>query len=135
MNKNIFYKFIAFALTICMHFINLTPIPISAITKDIVLKYDNYDIEYNIVNEWDEFQNIEITITNTSDKTFYNWALGYDAGGEISGLWNGTVYDNNGTNYIIKNAGYNYEILPDESVTFGYTLNNSMYKPKIVHMG
>ena len=51
-----------------------------------------------------------------------NWALKYDANGEIGGLWNGTVYDSDSTKYIVKNAGYNYEILPEQTVTFGYTL-------------
>ena len=88
-----------------------------------VFDYNDYVVEYAIVNEWGNSQNIEIKITNTGIDPIYNWALKYDAGGEIDGLWNGTIFDNDGTNYIIKNAGYNYEIMPSESVSFGYTLN------------
>ncbi len=97
-------------------------IPVFAENNIDLFKYDDYVIKYSIVNEWDNHQNIEIKITNTGNETIYNWALGYDADGKISGIWNGTIYENKGTNYIIKNAGYNYEILPGNSVTFGYTL-------------
>ena len=93
--------------------------------KDKIFNYLGYSVEYNIVNEWEGNQNIEIKFTNTGSEPIYNWALKYNACGEISGLWNATAYSQNGTNYIIKNAGYNYEILPEASVTFGYTLTGS----------
>lgn len=48
--------------------------------------------------------------------------MGYNAGGEITGLWNGLIFDSRGFDYIIKNAGHNYEIMPNGSVSFGYTL-------------
>ena len=47
-----------------------------------------------------------------------NRALAYRAGGEVNGLWNAVSPKEN----IIKNAGYNYEIEPSGSVSFGYTL-------------
>lgn len=63
------------------------------------------------------------TLTNTSSESILNWALGYDATGEISGIWNGYVYSKSDEDYIIKNAGYNYEIEPYQSINFGYTLS------------
>lgn len=90
-----------------------------------IFMFSDYTIEYNIVNEWDGYQNIEIKLTNTGSEPIYNWALGYNAGGEITNTWNSTVYSSNGTDYIIKNAGYNYEVMPEASTTFGYTLMGS----------
>lgn len=90
-----------------------------------VFTYSDYTIEYNVVNAWEGYQNIEIKLTNTGSKPIYNWALGYNAGGEITNTWNSTVYYNNGTDYVIKNAGYNYEVMPEASITFGYTLMGS----------
>lgn len=49
-------------------------------------------------------------------------ALKYNANGKIYDLWNGIAYSCDDTKYVIKNAGYNYEIKPFESITFGYTL-------------
>lgn len=83
---------------------------------------NGYKVNYNIKNSWDGNQNIEIVLTNTGSEPLLNWALKYDAHGEIGGLWNGTVYKLDSTKYIVKNAGYNYEILPEQTVTFGYTL-------------
>lgn len=64
-------------------------------------------------------QNNEIKIKNIGSETISNWALKYDAHGEISGLWNGIAYSSE-TQYIIKNTGYNYEIQSDQEVNFGY---------------
>ena len=98
-------------------------IPVIAETWVSIFDYSNYIVEYAVVNEWDGYQNIEIKLTNTGIEPIYNWALKYNAGGEISNLWNGIIFDNDETNYIIKNSGYNYEIMPGESISFGYTLN------------
>lgn len=104
----------------------LTVIPPLSIKADNgIFDYSDYTVEYNIVNEWEGNQNIEIKLTNTGSEPIYNWALKYNAGGTVEGAWNCAIFDYSGTDYIIKNAGYNYEILPGESVTFGYTLTGS----------
>lgn len=84
---------------------------------------NGYEITYDIKGSWVGNQNVEVTIRNTGGESILNWALKYDAHGEINGLWNGTVFSSNSTKYIVKNAGYNYEIQPEQSVTFGYTLS------------
>lgn len=48
--------------------------------------------------------------------------MGYNAGGEISGLWNAKVYGQQGTEYILCGESYNSEIAPGASVNFGYIL-------------
>ncbi|MBD5145232.1 MAG: S8 family serine peptidase [Ruminococcus sp.] len=102
----------------------LFPITVSAENlTEMIYRYENYTIKYDVVNCWENNQNITITILNTGSESISGWALKYDAGGKISGLWNGIVYDNNETEYIIKNAGYNFEITPNSFITFGYTLS------------
>lgn len=83
---------------------------------------DGYEVSYSVKGSWDGNRNIEVALTNTGSEPLLNWALKYDAHGEIGGLWNGSVYDSDSTKYIVKNAGYNYEIPPEQTVTFGYTL-------------
>lgn len=78
---------------------------------------DGYEVSYSVKGSWDGNQNIEVSLTNTGSESLLNWALKYDAHGEIGGLWNGTVYDSDSTKYIVKNAGYNYEIQPEQTVT------------------
>lgn len=81
---------------------------------------NGYVVYYDIKSSWGNNQNIEIKIKNIGSETISNWALKYDAHGEISGLWNGIAYSSSETQYIIKSTGYNYEIQPDQEVNFGY---------------
>lgn len=99
-------------------------IPAFAETGAITYSFDGYDVEYSVKNEWTDGQSIEIKITNTGDEPILNWAFKYDAEGIIEGLWNASVYDSQKTSYVIKNVGWNYEIAPDASVSFGYTLSD-----------
>lgn len=93
-----------------------------------IYTYNGYTVEYKIVNEWTGNQNIEITVTNTSDEILADWAVGYNASGEINGLWNAQVYAVQGTEYILKGADYNSEIAPGQSVRFGYILSGEEFK-------
>lgn len=102
--------------------IMLPQMPAFAETNATTYSYDGYDVEYSILNEWDNGQSVEVKVTNTGDDSILNWAFKYDAEGEIGGLWNASVYNNQGENYIIKNGGWNYEIAPGQTVNFGYTL-------------
>ena len=102
-----------------------TAVPVYAETSSATYTYDGYKVDYAVTNEWFGNQNVNVTLTNTSDESILNWALGYDANGEISGIWNGYVYSKSDEDYIIKNSGYNYEIEPYHSVNFGYTLSGN----------
>ena len=102
-----------------------TAVPVYAETSSATYTYDGYKVDYAVTNEWFGNQNVNVTLTNTSDESILNWALGYDANGEISGIWNGYVYSKSDKDYIIKNSGYNYEIEPYRSVNFGYTLSGN----------
>lgn len=107
-----------------------TAIPVSAETagESQIYAYEGYTVEYKIVNEWTGNQNIQVTITNTSNEHISNWAVGYNASGEINGLWNAQVYGQQGTEYILTCESYNSEIAPGNSVNFGYTLTSENFK-------
>jgi hypothetical protein len=49
-----------------------------------------------------------------------NWAIGFDMPHEIERIWNGTVVSYNNGTYIVKNPGYNADIMPGESRTIGF---------------
>jgi len=83
---------------------------------------DGYTVTYKIGSEWENNRTVEINIKNTGDESILNWALKYNAGGELSNLWNSMLYDKGEDYIIIKNNGYNYEIEPEQSVTYGYTV-------------
>ncbi len=120
--KRKFKQIISGILASAMSLTILPSIPTLADANETVLKYDGYSVEYQVKNEWTGNQAVEVKLTNTGKESILNWALKYDATGEINCIWNGTVYEQESTEYVIKNAGYNYEIEPNQSVTFGYTL-------------
>ena len=113
-----------------MLMLNMTAIaiPVSAEGESKIYTHDGYTVEYTIKNEWTGNQNIEVKITNTSDEILSDWAVGYNAFGEINGLWNAQIYGHQGTEYILKGADYNCEIEPGQSTNFGYTLTGDSFK-------
>lgn len=106
-----------------------TALPVSAAAGESkTYTHDGYTVEYTVMGEWAGNQNIQVTITNTSDEVLSNWAVGYNARGEINGLWNAQVYGHQGTEYILSGASYNCEIEPGQSTNFGYILTGDNFK-------
>lgn len=56
-----------------------TAIPASAEIGKKTYNYDGYSVDYNITNEWDGAQTVELTVSNTGTESILNWALKYDA--------------------------------------------------------
>ncbi len=83
---------------------------------------DNYTITYIITNEWSGNQQISVSITNDGEETLRNWAVMFDNVGEITNIWNAEVFRNDGELCVIRNNGYNYEIIPNATVEFGFML-------------
>lgn len=83
---------------------------------------DNCTISYSITNEWSGNQQISVSITNNGEETLRNWAVMFDNSGEITNIWNAQVCKNDDELCVIRNNGYNYEIIPDATVEFGFML-------------
>ena len=77
-------------------------------------------IVYNITNEWSGNQQVSVSITNNSEETLRNWAIQFDNTGTISNIWNASVLKNDGKLCVIRNNGYNYEIIPGATIEFGF---------------
>lgn len=90
--------------------------------------YNGYSVEYKVTNEWTGNQIIEVTVTNTGDELLADWSVGYNASGKINSIWNAQIYAEQGTEYILRNAGYNSEITPGQSVSFGYIVSGDSFK-------
>ena len=123
--QNRLKKTISAVLAASMSLSLFTTMPVSAETGKTTYNYEGYSVEYNITNEWNGAQTVELKVSNTGDESILNWALKYDTDGEISNLWNASVYEQNADEYVIKNVGWNFEIAPNQSVTYGYTLNGN----------
>jgi Cellulose binding domain len=75
---------------------------------------------FDLVSDWNNGFEGQITITNTGTTTITNWVLQFNFAATITSIWNGTVASHSGTLYVIDNAGYNSSIAPAASVTFGF---------------
>lgn len=87
--------------------------------KKTIVVYDDYSVEFQIVNEWENEYIANVTFRNTGDEKIYNWALMFEMCGEITSLWGASISDKENEVYIVKNCGYNANINPGECVEFG----------------
>jgi len=85
-------------------------------------EYTTYDVEYCIKDKWEEWCNATIKITNKDDIAIENWKLVCFSDDEIVNAYDATVSNENGT-YTFKNIGYNQDIMPGQSVEFGFDVN------------
>ncbi len=83
---------------------------------------EKYIVQYLIKDAWDEYCNVEITITNVSENTIDNWNLCFESEDIISGEYGAVMMESNGR-YYFDNLEYNQDILAGESITFGFKVD------------
>ncbi len=79
-----------------------------------------YQVAYSVQNDWSDGFTASVTITNVSSVRIEDWRLEFSLGHKISQIWNGEILKDQGGQYVIGNEGYNANILPQQSVTFGF---------------
>lgn len=84
------------------------------------VKEENFDIEFRVTSDWGEAFNGEISIKNKSDETIEDWKLQFEFDRQIKELWNAQIIEQSDNHYYIKNAGYNANIKPGETITLGF---------------
>ena len=80
-----------------------------------------------------------VALTNLGSGPWKNWTVEFDAGFEITNLWNGEIVSRVGTRYVVKAASWNGVVAPGASVSFGFqaskptgltpVLDNVLLKP------
>lgn len=88
--------------------------------QKLCLPDEKFEITRKVVSYWKSGYNGEIKITNISDRVIEDWVLEFDYNSNITSIWNGEILSHEEDHYIIKNVGYNANILPGASVSFGY---------------
>ncbi|WP_308367747.1 GDSL-type esterase/lipase family protein [Microbulbifer sp. TB1203] len=74
-----------------------------------------------ITNDWGSGFQAEVTVTNDGTTTLSNWTAEFDMPVEIGSIWNGEVQSSDGEHFAIGPAGWNAEIAPGGSTSFGFT--------------
>lgn len=122
-------KIISLLLSIVLLF-QVSAEAFAAYTEDRAKACESCDctITYTIQNEWDNYQQISISITNNGSETVRNWALKFDCSGAITNIWNAEVCQNDGEIIALRNSGYNYEIIPGGTLEFGFQVRGDALK-------
>lgn len=120
-------RMISFLLTaVLLFFTIVTPVNAenagNSNSNTTIYSHDGYTAEYQIKSSWENNQSINVRITNTGKEPILNWAVKVVTNGIVKELSNAVIHSQEGNSHIIKNAGYNYEIKPDQSINFNYTL-------------
>ncbi|MDR2590949.1 MAG: S8 family serine peptidase [Oscillospiraceae bacterium] len=128
-------KIISILLTITMLVGIIAAMPTVSANTVATFVHDGYTIEYNIDGNWGHGQNIRMTITNTGTETIENWMLAFDDFyGEIENPWNAGIEQTDcGVEYL-RNRNHNANISPNETVSFGYMLENPTGIPSVIVM-
>ncbi len=108
---------------------------------NVTFTSERYDVNYEIMSEYDDKYLANVTITNKSEETLHNWELAMDAPGEMNFIWNGIFTVEDGYS-IVRNAEYNQDIAPGQSVSFGFEAdkvytdseNQNFVKPKFMRL-
>ena len=111
------------ALMLCIIMVLQGILPQNIVTlsakEKAIFEDDGYNIEFEIQGEWQNHYKAEITLTNTGAETIKNWMIQYDSEDSYDQIWNASILSSEDGTYMIKNAGYNQDILPGQSVSFG----------------
>ncbi|MEM6611238.1 MAG: expansin EXLX1 family cellulose-binding protein [Cyanobacteria bacterium P01_C01_bin.72] len=84
------------------------------------------DVDFSLVKDWGSGFQGAISITNNTGGNIDSWSLEFDFPNEINNIWDAEIEQNQNGNYVISNAPWNREISAGETLTFGFTGNDSV---------
>lgn len=89
-------------------------------TEKIIFNDPQYDVKFEIKCSWNKSYCMDVEITNNGDTPINDWILIYDSQDKIDTIWNAEVTYIEDSLCYLSNAGWNKEIKPGETRTFGY---------------
>ena len=81
----------------------------------------DYTVNYHVDSDWKSGFTATISVTNNTTVSLEDWVLEFDYTSKIVNIWNADICAYADNHYIIKNAGYNANILPNQTISFGFT--------------
>lgn len=92
---------------------------------EAVYEGDYYKVTFSLTGFWDGGYNADIVIENIGERKIEDWYLQFAYTDTISNIWNAEVYQNENGILVIKNMGWNQDILAGQSVRFGISSTNN----------
>ncbi len=79
-----------------------------------------YSVEYILDSDWGTGFTARMLLTNHTETVLEDWTLEFDFEREITNIWNGVIEAHEGNHYVIKNAGYNANVVSGSAISFGF---------------
>lgn len=96
------------------------------ITTTQTFEGKNCRVTFTLTSYWDTGYNANIKVENTGITTIQNWYLAFEHENAITNIWNAEISKHDGTNYVVKNAGWNQDIAAGGSVEFGISSDHAL---------
>ena len=84
------------------------------------------DVDFTLVSDWGSGFEGKISITNNTGSNIDSWNLEFDFPNEINNIWDAEISENADGSYVITHSNWNREIAAGETLTFGFTGNDSV---------
>ncbi len=88
--------------------------------RDLLACLANPPIDFQVVNDWGSGFQGEISVQNNSTAEIRDWSLSFSMSHQIEQIWNGTILSQNGASYEIGHVGWNANLAPGASASFGF---------------
>jgi expansin (peptidoglycan-binding protein) len=101
----------------------------NAIDSDTVTTTDNNlpaEVDFTLIKDWGSGFEGKISITNNSGSNIDSWSLAFDFPNPINNIWDAEIDNYDNQSYVVSNAPWNREIAAGETLTFGFTGDNSV---------
>ena len=82
-------------------------------------------ITFLLADCWEGGYNAVITVQNVSDEVIDNWHVSASVEEPVRSVWNAQMLKGGQGETVFKNLGWNQDIAPGESVSFGFTAEES----------
>jgi Cellulose binding domain/Bacterial Ig domain/Calx-beta domain/Glycosyl hydrolases family 18 len=79
------------------------------------------DVTFQVTSDWGSGFNGQITIKNSTKQDWTAWTLSFDFVGQITSIWDASVFSRGGNHFVIQNASYDGALAPGATVAFGFT--------------
>ena len=89
------------------------------VTDEKIYESENYNVIFSLTSSWKSGYNANVKIENTGNETIQNWYLSFEYNDEITNIWNAEISTHEENQYIVKNAGWNQDIVAGGSIEFG----------------
>lgn len=92
------------------------------VVSEEVVESSDYKIEIIKQSEWNDYANIQMIITNLSEKSIDDWTLSFTGNFEIMDIWNAELISEIQNEYNIGNSNYLQNIYPGKSCFIGMNI-------------